>query len=98
MAFVGQTGCEVEGVGIAGAAPAEYQGPEGGVHNRRARLILDLAAGVSGSRVKRVDGPISKVADENVVAECAEVGTGLNDAPGRIERCPLFITLYEVSF
>jgi len=45
MAFVGETGREVHRVGVAGSARAEHHGPERGAHNRRARLILELAAG-----------------------------------------------------
>jgi hypothetical protein len=82
---------------ISRSTGAEHQRPQRSVHKRRARLILELAVEVSSRRVKRVDG-FSEAIDQDVVAELAEVGAGLHDAPRRIQRAIGGELLYEVSF
>jgi hypothetical protein len=52
-----------------------------GIDDQIAITIFDLACEVPGDRVKCIDGSIANIANEDVIAEGPEVGTGLCDLP-----------------
>src|SRR5438876_557893 len=86
MGFVGGAGGEEEGVQVlTEEAVAEGQAPEAVDGDDVAAGVGELAEESAGGGVKRVDGAVAEVADEEVAGEGAEVGGGHGHAPRGVE-------------
>lgn len=87
IGFVVQPGGEEEGVGWTGVATvAKAQPPEAIIHDGVAVLVAQLAQEGAGGGVESVDAAIAKVADEQRVAELAEIGRRQRQSPGGVQR------------
>ena len=90
---------EVEGVRVEPLAPSpEGYCPQTDILNRLAQLAFERATEGPRFKIEGIDGPVADVADEQRLAEPAELGRGKNQAPGSVQwatrnerriKCPL---------
>src|SRR5277367_249218 len=95
---VADSGSQVKRVGGAKSVASECERMKRWVHDRVTDAILELTDKVSRVGVKCADGPIGDVADQNIVAEWAEVGARLGDSPRSIQCSSGGKALYEIAF
>src|SRR5262249_53335687 len=86
MLFVINPRGEVEGgLGAAGAAVAEDQGPQSLDHPGVALVVPEQAEEVAGTRIKGTDAAVAETAHQQGVAEFAESVRRQRQAPGRVQ-------------
>src|SRR5437762_4356559 len=95
VGLVVDPGAEEQRLSVARYAVSEPQTPQPVDLDRVAVRPVQLAQPVAGPDVVGVDPAVAEVADEEGVAEPAESGRRLHEAPRRVERSPAHDAVHE---
>ena len=86
----------VGGAGI-GIAATEFEGPEALDRNVGVIGTLQGADHLASQRIESMDSPVTEVANQQAMAENAEIGARHGNSPGRVEVCAVIETRDHVA-